>query len=113
MVALQSSVRKRRRDGPETGLARLGAKPTGPRGIPPCYNRPVDELEAELAAIAPEHREEIERRLALRQKARQIAVRIGADEGDVFHVLRNMQLSPTERLRRGLIHGRRRPRISE
>jgi len=83
----------------------------GPVGA--WYSLPVDELEAELAAIPPEHREEIERRLVLRQEARLIAVRIGADEGDVFHVLRNLQLSPTERLRRGLIHGRRRPRISQ
>lgn len=49
----------------------------------------------------------------MRQEAVWIAAAIGADEGDVFHVLRNLKLSPTERLRRGLIHGRRRPQLSK
>lgn len=72
-----------------------------------------ETLAEEISALSEAQQEEVRTRLALRQEAATIARVIGADEGDVFHVLRNLQLSPTERLRRGLIHGRRRPQLSE
>jgi hypothetical protein len=68
-------------------------------------------LEAELHALAPEQRLWAEHDLALRQRAHDIAARIGAESRDVYHLLRNLEKSPTARLRRGLIHGRRRPRL--
>lgn len=68
-------------------------------------------LDAELAALAPEQRDWAERDLQLRDRADTIAARIGADSRDVYHLLRNLERTPLERLRRGLIHGRRRPRL--
>lgn len=68
-------------------------------------------LEAELLALSPEQRAWAEHDLVLRDRADSIAARIGADARDVYHVLRNLERSPGERLRRGLAHGRRRPRL--
>ena len=69
-------------------------------------------LEAELLALTPGQRAWAEHDLELRQRAEDIAFRIDADTRDVYHLLRNLERSPTERLRRGLTHGRRRPRLS-
>jgi hypothetical protein len=89
------------------GLAPSNLGAGGTATIPP-----VDSLEDELASLPKEQRAELEGRLALRAAARRLAAKLQADEGDVFHILRNLTLTPAERLRRGLIHGRRRPRIS-
>jgi hypothetical protein len=68
-------------------------------------------LEAELSALSPEHRRWAEHDLAMREQADAIAARIGADGRDVYHLLRNLERSPSERLRLGLTHGRRRRRL--
>jgi hypothetical protein len=68
-------------------------------------------LEAELLALSPDQRAWAEHDLDLRDRADVIAARIGADGRDVYHLLRNLERSPSERLRRGLTHGRRRPRV--
>ena len=68
-------------------------------------------LEDELQALSPEQRQWAEHDLVLRERAETIGARIGADTRDVYHLLRNLERSPTERLRRGITHGRRRPRL--
>jgi hypothetical protein len=46
---------------------------------------------------------------ALKREAREIVARHPeCDEGDVYHALRNLELSPAERLRQGLTRVRRR-----
>ena len=66
---------------------------------------------------APELTAEQERWLAddleLRDRARSLAARLEMDEGDVYHILKNLRRTPTERLRRGLAHGRARRRLPE
>ena len=72
----------------------------------------MDSLDAELTALTPEQRSSFMADEALRVRARLIAAELGLDEGDVHHTLKQLARSATERLRRGLAHGRRRPRLS-
>lgn len=67
----------------------------------------TQELEAELTALTPEQRDEVARELATRARAAQIAAELGLDPHDVRLVLKCLALPPSERLRRGLIGGRR------
>ena len=69
-------------------------------------------LEEELAELTASERASFAEDQALRGRARLLAARLGLDEGDVLHTLKQLARTPTERLRRGLSHGRRRPRIS-
>lgn len=61
--------------------------------------------------LRPDQKLEVERVLARRALAAEIAAELGLDPGDVYHQLRQLELSPVERLRRGLAHGRNRPAI--
>ena len=70
-------------------------------------------LEEELARLPPEQRAQAVALLALRSRARALALELGLDEGDVFHQLQQLARSPAERLRMGLAHGRARRRIAE
>ena len=70
-------------------------------------------LADELAALPTGLRESAEMDLALRTEAKRLAGELNLDAGDVYHFLRGRQRTPTERLRRGLNHGRRRPRLPE
>jgi hypothetical protein len=82
-----------------------------------CYSLAVSRaptsLEEELAQLTPEQRAWVEADLALRAKAHDLAARLGLDEGDVYHQLKQLRRSPSERLRMGLGHGRLRRRIPE
>jgi hypothetical protein len=64
------------------------------------------ELTAELERLSPSERAQAEAELALRARAAKIASDLSLDARDVYHVLRSLQRSPSERLRRGLAHGR-------
>lgn len=70
-------------------------------------------LEAELEQLSPEQRAWALADLALRAEARKLAVTLGLDEGDVYHQLKHLRRTPSERLRLGLAHGRLRRRIAE
>ncbi len=70
-------------------------------------------LEEELAQLTPEQRAWVQADLALRAQAREIAGRLQLDEGDVYHQLKQLRRTPSERLRQGLAHGRLRRRIAE
>lgn len=72
-------------------------------------DRPADaELhERSLAGLTDEQREWAVHSEALWARARRIATEHeGVDAGDVYHALRSLELSPAERLRRGLSRGR-------
>jgi hypothetical protein len=71
-----------------------------------------DVLADEQAELTPGERAWLAADERLRERARQLAARLGLDEGDVYHQLKQLARTPTERLRRGLAHGRRRPRLS-
>ncbi|MDQ3033118.1 MAG: hypothetical protein M3Y87_11920 [Myxococcota bacterium] len=64
------------------------------------------ELVAELDRLSPSERQMAEEELALRARAAGIAADLALDPRDVYHVLRCIQRTPSERLRRGLAHGR-------
>jgi hypothetical protein len=70
-------------------------------------------LADEIAALPLEQREWAERELALRERARVLAERLQLDASDVHHQLKQLQRSPSERLRQGLAFGRARPRIAD
>ncbi|MFI5302431.1 MAG: hypothetical protein ACHREM_30430 [Polyangiales bacterium] len=73
---------------------------------------PPATLADELRALNSEQRADFDRLQALHARAAEIAAQLGFDESDVFHTLQQLERTPTERLRRGLAHGRRRPRVS-
>lgn len=78
----------------------------------------MDEVPTEiLATLSPQVRAEVEALTEdqrawlvaderLWRKAKAIAEREKVDASGVYHVLRNLQKTPTERLRAGLQHGR-------
>src|SRR5690606_16278202 len=80
---------------------------------PSAVPRSSTPLAEELAQLPPEQRAWVEADLALRTRARDLAARLGLDEGDVYHQLKQLRRSPSERLRMGLGHGRLRRRIPE
>jgi hypothetical protein len=66
------------------------------------------ELKRELT---PQQKQWLDADEHLWRRAREIAgTRNGLDVIGIYHVLRNLQLSPSERLRKGLAHGRLRPK---
>ena len=67
----------------------------------------------EIEALTLEQRQWLEDDLALRRRAAQLAQQLSVDESDVYHQLKQLRRSPTERLRLGLAHGRHRPRPAE
>jgi hypothetical protein len=67
----------------------------------------------EIEDLTPEQQEWLEQDLSLRQHAALLAVALERDESDVYHQLKHLRRSARERLRIGLGHGRRRPRLSE
>jgi hypothetical protein len=72
-----------------------------------------EALEQELSQLTPEQRAWVENDFALRARAGALAARLGLDPGDVYHQLKQLKRSPSERLRLGLQHGRLRRRIPE
>jgi hypothetical protein len=46
---------------------------------------------------------------ALRARARDLAIKLGRDEEGIYRTLKNLQRSPSERLRLGLRHARLHP----
>jgi len=63
-----------------------------------------------LEDLTAEQRALVERMEPLWRRAHAIAARQPSlDVSDVFHVLCNLQRTPSDRLRRALAHGRRRP----
>jgi hypothetical protein len=61
----------------------------------------------DVSALSPENRQWVARDEELRRKAREIAAKNpGVDASGIFHVLWNLERSPSERLRRALRHGR-------
>lgn len=70
-------------------------------------------LAKELEGLSAEQRRWLEADLILQQRAAAIAAAIGFDERGVYHQLKQLRRTPLERLRRGLAHGRRRPRIPQ
>lgn len=90
------------------GDTRSNGRPIGRYGVQVRYAACVpSSLEAEIAALSDAQRLEVERELALRERAARIARELGLDPHDVRQILLCLALSPTERLRRGLLHGRR------
>jgi hypothetical protein len=67
----------------------------------------------EIEELTPEQLQWLEQDLSLRQQAAALARELGRDESDVYHQLKQLRRSPRERLRIGLEHGRRRPRLAE
>ena len=67
----------------------------------------------EIEALTPEQRHWLEDDLLLRRRAARLARELLEDESDVYHQLKQFRRSPTERLRLGLEHGTRRPRLVE
>jgi hypothetical protein len=70
-------------------------------------------LAEEIARLTPEQQQWLEQDLALRQRADLLAHELKLDESDVYHQLKQLRRSPTERLRRGLNLGRRRPQSTK
>lgn len=68
---------------------------------------------AEIEALTPEPRQWLEDDLQLRRRAARLADELLLDQSDVYHQLKQLRRSPTERLRLGLSHGRSRPRPVE
>ena len=67
----------------------------------------------EIEALTPEQLEWLEQDLSLREQAARFAVELGCDASDAYHQLKQLRRSARERLRIGLAHGRRRPRLAE
>jgi hypothetical protein len=59
-----------------------------------------------LDGLTPDQQAWAERSERLWQRAHRIASEAGVDAGDVYHALRCLELTPTERLRQGLGRGR-------
>lgn len=64
------------------------------------------EMREEFDALTPDQRAWLIQDELLWQRAHAIAARATVDVSGVYHVLRNLQKSPSERLRAGLHHGR-------
>jgi hypothetical protein len=80
----------------------------------------IDDLAAhdplfaeEIEQLTPAQRQWLEEDLRLRRRAASLSRELLEDEGDVYHQLKQLRRSPTERLRLGLNHGRSRPRLVE
>jgi hypothetical protein len=80
----------------------------------------LDELAArdplfarEIAPLTAQQRQWLEDDLTLRRRAARLAKDLGLDDGEVYQQLKQLRRSPIERLRLGLAHGRRRPRLPE
>ncbi|HEY0477774.1 MAG TPA: hypothetical protein VGD37_09630 [Kofleriaceae bacterium] len=67
----------------------------------------------EIEGLTPEQRQWLEDDLLLRRRAARLAEELFLDESDVYHQLKQLRRSPTERLRLGLNHGTGRPRLAE
>ncbi len=83
-----------------------GGGPAAERDPGTCWRLP-HSVDADLATLSPADRDWIardERRWA--RAAAIAAAHPGMDPGGVYRVLRNLEKSPTERLREGLTHGR-------
>lgn len=65
-----------------------------------------DVLARELAALSEEQRREVECEIERRERAERIAAELGLDPHDVRLILKQLALSPSERLHRGLTLGR-------
>lgn len=74
---------------------------------------PAITLEEELAALSAEQRAWVLADLALRSDANVLAAKLNLDAGDVYHQLKQLRRTPSERLRLGLAHGRLRRRIPD
>ena len=74
----------------------------------PVYNVRVDApTSGPLDTLTPEQQEWARHSESLWQRAHQVAAaHPGVDPGDVYHALRCLELTPAERLRRGLSRGR-------
>ncbi|MFW5926063.1 MAG: hypothetical protein ACOCV4_07835 [Myxococcota bacterium] len=70
-------------------------------------------LRDEVKGLDPEQRRWLAKDLEQRALARELAAKLGLDEGEVYHQLKQLQRSPAERLRTGLAHGRRRRRAAQ
>lgn len=79
------------------------AAPAGHR--PHLYNELVD-VTSTLAALTAEQEAWAQHSEALWRRAHALAdAHAGLDAGDIYHALRCLELSPAERLRRGLSRG--------
>jgi hypothetical protein len=67
----------------------------------------------EVEGLTPDQQRWLEDDLLLRRRAAQLAKELSLDESDVYHQLKQLRRSPIERLRIGLTHGRRRPRLAK
>ena len=65
-----------------------------------------DVLARELATLSEEQRREVEQEIERRKQAELIAAELGLDPHDVRLILKQLALSPSERLHRGLTLGR-------
>jgi hypothetical protein len=76
--------------------------------VEPAYNVGVDpSASGPLDALTPAQQEWARHSESLWQRAHQVAAaHPGVDPGDVYHALRCLELTPAERLRRGLSRGR-------
>ena len=68
-------------------------------------------LAEELKQLTPSQRELVRIELVLRKRATFLSKQLGIDEEDVYYQLKQLLLTPTERLRRGLRHGRFRRKL--
>lgn len=68
---------------------------------------------AEIEELTAGQRQWLEDDLQLRRRAARLADELLLDESDVYHQLKQLRRSPTERLQLGLGHGRSRPRRVE
>jgi hypothetical protein len=71
------------------------------------------ELRDEVKGLDAEQRRWLAEDLDRRALAQRLAAKLGLDEGEVYHQLKQLQRSPAERLRTGLAHGRRRRRAAQ
>lgn len=109
MIFLKNERRTIRRTLTTRGRnPQIGPRET--RSAPPVYNQRVAITSDDLGAPAPltaEQQAWAQRSEALWQRAHAIVhAHPALDAGDVYHALRCLELSPEERLRRGLGRGR-------
>ena len=64
------------------------------------------EVRAEFEALSPDQQAWLIRDELMWQQAHEIALRENVDVSGVYHALRNLEKTPSERLRNGLRHGR-------
>jgi hypothetical protein len=71
------------------------------------FQQPGDSADTALAALTPEQRAWVETSERLWSTAHQIGKRHpGVDASDLYHALRCLQLTPSQRLSRALSRGR-------